>query len=299
MKKHLISLILSSLLICSCSEVTTSPFDDSKDSSTELSSEITTPESSAESSKTKEDSISIDTSSVSSSSTEQAATWREDSIDSMKKYQKGFDLIPFPNGFSSNYIDSSGADQDGDSFYVYDFIKEDISSSYEKQLIEAGFQKGYIDDEFKGIAYWILNPGTNDVIYIQGELVYPNTNYSRYDIFAWYEVGAPKKETFPYEEINSFFGVSNISKENLPSFQLSSGEKYGYYSSNTFYYVGGNFSNQTSDVDFTSSYESSLSKAGYEAKDGTAINSSIGLKAEYMATQGYFLLQLSKLALSN
>ena len=93
MKKHLISLILSSLLICSCSEVTTSPFDDSKDSSTELSSEITTPESSAESSKTKEDSISIDTSSVSSSSTEQAATWREESIDSMKKYLKGFDLI--------------------------------------------------------------------------------------------------------------------------------------------------------------------------------------------------------------
>lgn len=166
-------------------------------------------------------------------------------------------------------------------------------------MIEAGFQKGYIDDEFKGIAYWILNPGTNDVIYIQGELVYPNTNYSRYDIFAWYEVGAPKKETFPYEEINSFFGVGNISKENLPSFQLSSREKYDYYSSNTFYYVGGNFSNQTSDVDFTSSYESSLSKAGYEAKDGTAINSSIGLKAEYMATQGYFLLQLSKLALSN
>ena len=197
MKKHLISLILSSLLICSCSEVTTSPFDDSKDSSTELSSEITTPESSAESSKTKEDSISIDTSSVSSSSTEQAATWREESIDSMKKYLKGFDLIPFPNGFSSNYIDSSGADQDGDSFYVYDFIKEDISSSYEKQLIEAGFQKGYIDDEFKGIAYWILNPGTNDVIYIQGELVYPNTNYSRYDIFAWYEAGAPKKRNFP------------------------------------------------------------------------------------------------------
>lgn len=55
MKKHFIPLILSSFFICSCNEVTTSPFDDSKNSSTELSSEITTPESSAESSKTKEE----------------------------------------------------------------------------------------------------------------------------------------------------------------------------------------------------------------------------------------------------
>lgn len=204
MKKHFIPLILSSFFICSCNEAVTSPFDDSKDSSIELSSKITTPESS----ETKEDSISIDTSSVSSSSTDQAATWREESINSMKKYLKGFDLLPFPTGFSSNYIDASGADQDGDSFYAYDFIKEDISSSYEKQLIEAGFQEGYIDGEFKGIVYWILNPGTNDIIYVQGELVYPNTAYSRYDIFAWYEVGVPKKETFPYEEINSFFWVS-------------------------------------------------------------------------------------------
>lgn len=295
MKKHFIPLILSSFFICSCNEAVTSPFDDSKDSSIELSSKITTPESS----ETKEDSISIDTSSVSSSSTDQAATWREESINSMKKYLKGFDLIPFPNEFSSNYIDASGADQDGDSFYVYDFIKEDISSSYEKQLIEAGFHEGYIDDGFKGIAYWILNPGTNDIIYVQGELVYPNTDYSRYDIFAWYEVGAPKKETFPYEEINSFFGVSNISQENLPSFQLSSGEKYDYYSSSVLYCVGGNFSKEITDYTFTSSYESSLTKAGYVAKDGTAINSSIGLKVEYMAAQGYFLLQLSKLALSN
>lgn len=299
MKKHFIPLILSSFFVCSCNEVTTSPFDDSKDSSTELSSEITTPESSVESSTTKEDSISIDSSSTSSSSTEQTASWREESINSMKKYLKGFDLLPFPKQFSSNYIDASGADQDGDSFYVYDFLKEDISSSYEKQLIEAGFQEGYIDGEFKGIVYWILNLGTNDIIYVQGELVYPNTAYSRYDIFAWYEVGAPKKETFPYEEINSFFGASNISQENLPSFQLLAGEKYDYYSSSTFYYVGGNFSKEISDSTFTSSYESSLSKAGYEAKDGTAINSSIGLKVEYMATQGYFLLQLSKLALSN
>lgn len=295
MKKHFIPLILSSFFICSCNEVTTSPFDDSKNSSTELSSEITTPESS----ETKEDSVSIDTSSVSSSSTDQTATWREESINSMKKYLNGFDLLPFPNEFSSNYIDASGADQDGDSFYVYDFLKEDISSSYEEQLIEAGFQEGYIDDDFKGIAYWILKPGTNDIIYVQGELVYPNTAYSRYDIFAWYEVGAPKKETFPYQEINSFFGVSNINEENLPSFQLSSGEKYDYYSSNTFYCVGGKFSTDITDSNFTSSYESSLAKVGYEAKDGTAINSSIGLKVEYMATQGYFLLQLSKLALSN
>lgn len=295
MKKHFMPLILSSFFICSCNEAVTSPFDDSKDSSIELSSKITTPESS----ETKEDSISIDTSSVSSSSINQAATWREESINSMKKYLKGFDLLPFPNGFSSNYIDASGADQDGDSFYVYDFLKENISSSYEKQLIEAGFQEGYIGGEFKGIVYWILNPGTNDIIYVQGELVYPNTAYSRYDIFAWYEVGAPKKETFPYEEINSFFGASNISQENLPSFQLSSGEKYDYYSSSAFYYVGGNFSKEISDSIFASSYESSLTKAGYEVKDGTAINSSIGLKVECMATQGYFLLQLSKLALSN
>lgn len=290
---------MSSFFICSCNEVTTSPFDDSKDSSTELSSEITTPESSVESSITKEDSISLDSTSASSSSSEQTASWREESINSMKKYLKGFDLLPFPKQFSSNYIDASGADQDGDSFYVYDFLKEDISSSYEKQLIEAGFHEGYIDDEFKGIAYWILNPGTNDIIYVQGELVYPNTAYSRYDIFAWYEVGAPKKETFPYEEINSFFRVSNISQENLPSFQLSNGEKYDYYSSNTFYCVGGNFSKEINDSTFASSYESSLAKVGYEVKDGTAINSSIGLKVEYMATQGYFLLQLSKLALSN
>ena len=85
----------------------------------------------------------------------------------------------------------------------------------------------------------------------------------------------------------------------MPSFQLSSGEKYDYYSSSAFYYVGGNFSKEISDSIFASSYESSLTKAGYEAKDGTAINSSIGLKVEYMAAQGYFLLQLSKLALSN
>ncbi len=299
MKIHLLPLILSSFFICSCNEVTTSPFGDSKDSSTELSSKIATPESSAESTETKEDSISSNTSSVSSSASEQIASWREESINSMKKYLKGFDLLPFPNEFSSNYVDASGADQDGDSFYVYDFLKEDISSSYEKQLIEAGFQEDYIDDEFKGIAYWILNPGTNDIIYVQGELVYPNTAYSRYDIFAWYELGAPKKETFPYEEINSFFGVSNINEENLPPFQLSSGEKYDYYSSSTFYYVGGNFSSDIADSYFASSYESSLTKVGYEAKNGIAINSSIGLMVEYMATQGYFLLQLSKLALSN
>lgn len=285
MKKSLIYLSVSllSLPLFACNYISTSQISTSIESST--FEEATT-----ESSSSNEESSSIESS---SSDEPSSLNWSNESISYMERFLNGFTSIPFPIGFSENYVDASGADEEED-FYAYEFLDTDLTSSYEKQLLDAGFALAEADDpSFNGRIYSFQIENSNDTVFVETEFVYPNTAYSRFDIYAYYEFGAPKSDSFPYEAINSFFDRNDISTENLPSFNLKEDEKYDYYPSGEMYIVGGYFDTTLDEDNYVSNYQSQLENAGYLVNDGVGINSSVGLKVEFMASEGYFFIQLS------
>lgn len=286
MKKSLIYLQVSflSLPLFACNDTSTGQISSSMESSS--FEEATT-----ESSSSYEESSSVESS---SSDESLSLNWSNESISYMKKYLNGFISIPFPIGFSSSYVDASGADEE-EGFYVYEFLDSDLTSSYEKQLLDAGFALIETDDpSFEGKIYSFQIENSSDTLILQTEFVYPNTSYSRFDIYAYYEFGAPKSDSFPYEAINLFFNTNDISAENLPSFDLRENEKYDYYLSGEMYIVGGHFDSSLDDDDYVANYQGKLEDIGYIVNDGVGVNSNISLKVEFMASDGYFFVQLSK-----
>ena len=286
MKKSLIyaSVSLLSLPLFACNDISSSQISSSIESST-------FEEAATESSSSNEESSDIESS---SSDEPSSLNWSNESVSYMKKYLNGFSSIPFPIGFSSNYVDASGADEEED-FNAYEFLDTDLTSSYEKQLFDAGFILAEADDpSFEGRIYSFQIKDSNDTVIVETEFVYPNTSYSRFDIYAYYEFGAPKSDCFPYEAINPFFNTNNISSENLPPFDLKEDEKYDYYPSGEMYIVGGYFDTSLQEDNYVSSYQSRLENVGYLVNDGVGFNSNIGLKVEFMASEGYFFIQLSK-----
>ena len=66
------------------------------------------------------------------------SAWSESDLAAMALYLNGYTDLPFPKGFTENYVEASGTDSDGECFVVYDTC-EDLSSSYALQLQESGF----------------------------------------------------------------------------------------------------------------------------------------------------------------
>jgi len=220
--------------------------------------------------------------------------WSESDLKDMSKYLNGYTCLPFPQGFTNAYVNASGTDEDGECFIAYDEECGDLSESYGKQLTAASFVFDSKETDEDGDVYYYTYAieDSNDLIYVQFD-------YYRdaFEIFAWYEVGAPTYETFPYEAIAAFFKLEKVDESALPSFPLLSGQKYdGYASGETYFLVGGNYDTSIEEATYVANYETALTNAGYtvDSENGTAINVAKLLKVEYMASDGYFFIQISK-----
>ena len=220
--------------------------------------------------------------------------WSESDLKDMSKYLNGYTCLPFPQGFTNAYVNASGTDEDEECFIAYDGECGDLSESYGKQLTAASFvfDSKETDEDGDFYYYTYAIEDSNDLIYVQFD-------YYRdaFEIFAWYEVGAPTYETFPYEAIAAFFKLEKVDESALPSFPLLSGQKYdGYASGETYFLVGGNYDTSIEEATYVANYETALANAGYtvDSENGTAINVAKLLKVEYMASDGYFFIQISK-----
>lgn len=220
--------------------------------------------------------------------------WSESDLKDMSKYLNGYTCLPFPQGFTNAYVNASGTDEDEECFIAYDGECGDLSESYGKQLTAASFVFDSKETDEDGDVYYYTYAieDSNDLIYVQFD-------YYRdaFEIFAWYEVGAPTYETFPYEAIAAFFKLEKVDESALPSFPLLSGQKYdGYASGETYFLVGGNYDTSIEEATYVANYETALTNAGYtvDSENGTAINEAKLLKVEYMASEGYFFIQISK-----
>ena len=220
--------------------------------------------------------------------------WSESDLKDMSKYLNGYTCLPFPQGFTNAYVNASGTDEDGECFIAYDGECGDLSESYGEQLTAASFVFDSKETDEDGDVYYYtyVIEDSNDLIYVQFD-------YYRdaFEIFAWYEVGAPTYETFPYEAIAAFFKLEKVDESALPSFPLLSGQKYdGYASGETYFLVGGNYDTSIEEATYVANYETALTNAGYtvDSENGTAINEAKLLKVEYMASDGYFFIQISK-----
>ena len=220
--------------------------------------------------------------------------WSESDLKDMSKYLNGYTCLPFPQGFTNAYVNASGTDEDEECFIAYDGECGDLSESYGEQLTAASFVFDSKETDEDGDVYYYTYAieDSNDLIYVQFD-------YYRdaFEIFAWYEVGAPTYETFPYEAIAAFFKLEKVDESALPSFPLLSGQKYdGYASGETYFLVGGNYDTSIEEATYVANYETALANAGYtvDSENGTAINEAKLLKVEYMASDGYFFIQISK-----
>lgn len=220
--------------------------------------------------------------------------WSESDLKDMSKYLNGYTCLPFPQGFTNAYVNASGTDEDEECFIAYDGECGDLSESYGKQLTAASFvfDSKETDEDGDFYYYTYAIEDSNDLIYVQFD-------YYRdaFEIFAWYEVGAPTYETFPYEAIAAFFKLEKVDESALPSFPLLSGQKYdGYASGETYFLVGGNYDTSIEEATYVANYETALTNVGYtvDSENGTAINEAKLLKVEYMASDGYFFIQISK-----
>lgn len=228
----------------------------------------------------------------SSSTSEDIHTgWNEDDLKDMVTFLGEGVTLPFPIGFTPNYVLASGTDKDGECFIVYDAYSGDLSASYSAQLIADGFTKDSSDDE--GYIYFIKENITSDKdLWVQIDFV-----DKEFEIFAYLENATPRFETFPYSEINSFFSLS-LSESNLPSFTLREGKRYDGYSSTDgrYFYVGGYVSESITDDDHILNYAVELEGLGYnvDLDNALATLDSLSFKVEFSCMDGYFFLQLSK-----
>lgn len=222
--------------------------------------------------------------------------WSESDLKDMSKYLHGYTCLPFPQGFTNAYVNASGTDQDEECFIAYDYECGDLSESYGKQLAAASFVFDSKQTDENGDVYYCAYAieDSNDLINVQFDY---NLDFGAFEVFAWYEEGAPTYETFPYEAVAAFFKLEKLDESILPSFPLLAGQKYdGYASGETYFVVGGNYDTSIEEAAYVANYETALTNAGYavDSKNGTAIHETNLLKVEYMASEGYFSIQISK-----
>ncbi len=286
MKKTYLLLILPLFVLASCDSKTAKPTTGSNnpESNSALSISQTSPKSDKESHPSTPSDI--------KSSTFSPATptfdFNNDTKQSMIEYLGRDDILPFPIGFSQNYIDASGTDQDGECFIVYDKTA-DITQSYEEQLLNMG----YISDEAEtdnGITYHYYSLERDDL----EKAISVQTDYQNgeFEIFAWLSEKTPQYETFPYTEIANFFEKDSLTETSIPSFVLDEGEKYDGYTAEDIFYVGGYVKEDFQE----STYETALETLGYkiDKEQNIATSQNLGFEVDYLLSDGYFLIGIQE-----
>lgn len=284
----LLLVCLSLLTLSSCNKNDSSV--SSQTSSNQDSSSLSTSSSSSSGS-----SSSLDSSSSSSINLK----WSEQDLSDMKTYLNNSDFeLPFPNKFTSNYVNASGTDEDGECFIVYDTYTNNTLATkalneYSSQLIQAGLTKEDVD--YEDIELYSYSE-SDYTIYVQIGI----ENTSEFVIYAYYEINYETAKDFPYNQIANFYNVSESEAKNIvPSFQLDTDKEYDYYSYNEddihYFFIGGYISTSLQST-IETEYETSLLNLGYTYNSTTQmyVNTSSNYEVGFALYEDYFFIQISK-----
>ncbi len=217
-------------------------------------------------------------------------TWSASDLTAMSTYLDGYTGLPFPTGFTSDYVEASGTDSDGECFIVYDSNCGDLSASYGKQLLEADFTYDEEDSSDGYYYYYTAIEDTTDEIWVQIDY-YQND----FEIFAWVEGGVDVDTypTFPYSVIATSLSMSSVDESVVPSFELATGKVYEVYAGDGYLVIGGEYDTTIDEETYLSNYMTKLTSAGYtlDTDNYYASNETYSIAMYYGIGDGYFSIQ--------
>lgn len=176
----------------------------------------------------------------------------------------GFDFaIPFADGLTDNRESSLEKDDSGNYFYTNDMDCGNITSAY-KSKVEEEYTYDSTQDGYDLYAY----------SYDDTNLIVLQIGYSAdygFEIYAWVESNADSNVTeyssFPYADIATFFNLTSVTNNQIPSFDIASDESYyGYTSeseSSSEFVVYGTIDSSITDSQMETNYSNALKALGY------------------------------------
>lgn len=185
----------------------------------------------------------------------------------------GFDFaIPFADGLTDNRESSLEKDDSGNYFYTNDMDCGDITSAYKSKVEDEEYTYDSTQDGYDLYAY----------SYDDTNLIVLQIGYSAdygFEIYAWVESSntdsnVTEYSSFPYADIATFFNLTSVTNNQIPSFDIASDESYhGYTSeseSSSEFVVYGTIDSSITDSQMETNYSNALKALGYTvtAKDG-------------------------------
>ena len=177
----------------------------------------------------------------------------------------GFDFaIPFADGLTDNRESSLEKDGSENYFYTNDMDCGDITSAY-KSKVEEEYTYDSTQDGYDLYAY----------SYDDTNLIVLQIGYSAdfgFEIYAWVESSntdsnVTEYSSFPYADIATFFNLTSVTNNQIPSFDIASDESYyGYTSeseSSKEFVVYGTIDSSITDSQMETNYSNDLKALGY------------------------------------
>lgn len=178
----------------------------------------------------------------------------------------GFDFtIPFADGLTDNRESSLEKDDSGNYFYTHDMDCGDITSAYKSKVEDEEYTYDSTQDGYDLYAY-----SYDDTNLIVLQIGY-STDYG-FEIYAWVESSntdsnVTEYSSFPYADIATFFNLTSVTNNQIPSFDIASNESYhGYTSkseSSSEFVVYGTIDSSITDSQMETNYSNALKALGY------------------------------------
>lgn len=178
----------------------------------------------------------------------------------------GFDFaIPFADGLTDNRESSLEKDDSGNYFYTNDMDCGDITSAYKSKVEDEKYAYDSTQDGYDLYAY----------SYDDTKLIVLQIGYSAdygFEIYAWVESSntdsnVTEYSSFPYADIATFFNLTSVTNNQIPSFAIASDESYyGYTSkseSSSEFVVYGTIDSSITDSQMETNYSNTLKALGY------------------------------------
>ena len=177
----------------------------------------------------------------------------------------GFDFaIPFADGLTDNRESSLEKDDSGNYFYTNDMDCGNITSAYKSKVEHEEYTYDSTQDGYDLYAY----------SYDDTNLIVLQIGYSAdygFEIYAWVESNTDSNVTeyssFPYADIATFFNLTSVTNNQIPSFDIASDESYyGYTSeseSSREFVVYGTINSSITDSQMETNYSNALKALGY------------------------------------
>lgn len=241
-----------------------------------------------------------ESSSSSSENEVNPTAWTAEDLQTMSAFIGDY-VIPFPEGFTASY--GVGQDEDGTAFAAWDETVSDLSTSYGNQLLRSGFTyEEESSDPENSLGFGAYRLYSNATAFEDGTPLLVQTQYADGEGFTLFAYpGATGSETFPYEAIAEYFGLSSLDASAIPSFDVAEGALYyGEEYDTGVYDVYGEVAGTEDEA--IAAYEKSLTDLGYtltsaeDSETGLAygVSTDLGFQISYSYYGGNFDLYIQQ-----